>query len=101
MYGFCLQRMSYANHVRPSWLAREEILLEEVAPSVFVASFNDVPVNFNNNIIVHDENECRREPRGSGRVVTGVSINGQPVRRLVGPGVLGFRISADGVVDPR
>lgn len=101
MYGFCLQRMSYANHVRPSWRAREEILLEEVAPSVFVASFNDVPVNFNNNIIVHDENECRREPRGSGRVVTGVSINGQPVRRLVGPGVLGFRISADGVVDPR
>ena len=98
MYGFCLQRMSYANHVRPSWRAREEITLREIAPTVFVASFNDVPVNFSNNIIVHDENECRREPRGSGRVVTGVSINDQPVTRLVGPGVLGFVISADGSV---
>ncbi len=98
MYGFCLQRMSYNNHVRPSWRAREEITLREIAPSVFVASFNDVPVNFSNNIIVHDENECRREPRASGRVVSGVTINGQPVTRLVGPGVLGFTISADGIV---
>lgn len=97
-YGFCLQRMSYANHVRPSWRNREEINLVETAPGIFVAAFNDVPVNFSNSVIVHDENECRRDPRGSGRVVTGVSINGQPVTRLVGPGVLGFRIGADGVV---
>ena len=98
MYGFCLQRMSNVNHVRPSWRAREEITLRETGPNVFVASFNDVPVNFSNNVIVHDENECRREPRGSGRVVTGVTINDQPVTRLVGPGVLGFTITADGVI---
>jgi hypothetical protein len=99
MYGFCLQRMSYANHVRPSWRAREEITLEETAPNVFVAPFNDVPVNFSNSIIVHDENECRRAPvGGSGRVVTGVTINDQPVTRQVGSGVLGFTISADGIV---
>ena len=104
MYGFCLERMSNVNHVRPSWRTREEprarreVTLRETAGNVFVASFNDVPVNFSNNIIVHDENECRREPRGSGRVVTGVFINDQPVTRVVGPGVLGFTISADGVV---
>ena len=99
LYGFCLQRMSYVNHVRPSWRDREQITLQETAPNVFVATFNDVPVNFSNNIIVHDENECRRAPvGGSGRVVTGVTINGQPVTRVVGSGVLGFTISADGVV---
>ena len=98
MYGFCLQRMSYVNHVRPSWRSREETTFEESAPNVFVAAFDDVPVSFSNNIIVHDENECRREPQGSGRVVTGVTINGQPVTRLVGAGVLGFTITADGIV---
>ena len=97
MHGFCLQRMSYANHVRPSW-RRGRSPPGGSRSDVFVASFNDVPVNFSNNIIVHDENECRREPRGSGRVVTGVSINGQPVTRVVGAGVLGFIISADGIV---
>ena len=85
MYGFCLQRMSYANHVRPSWRAREEITLREIAPTVFVASFNDVPVNFSNNIIVHDENECRREPRGSGRVVTG-GVHQRPAGHAAGGG---------------
>ena len=49
---------------------------------------------------VHDRNQCRREPRGEGRVTTGVSVNGTPLERVIATtNALQFAVDEDGVVE--
>lgn len=96
----CLRRMNDANNVEPSWENYETVLMDETAPNVFEARFNYVPVGVVHTMVVHDVNECRRNPRdGIGRVTTGVTVNGTPIL-LVRPasGSLQFWILEDGEV---
>lgn len=96
----CLRRMNDANNVEPSWENYETVLMDETAPNVFEARFNYVPVAVVHTMVVHDVNECRRNPRdGIGRVTTGVTVNGTPIL-LVRPasGSLQFWILEDGEV---
>ena len=98
-YEACLQRMGQVTNVAPSWRNFQTIPLIETMPNNFEMSFNDVPVGVTNSMAVRDRNECRRDPRGNGRVVTGVSINGTPIE-TVDPASRGlfFTIDATGMV---
>ena len=95
----CLERMAGVNHVAASWQNEAVTLLTEIAPSVFTASFNDVPAEFLVTMTVHDENECRRHPIQAGHVTMGVSANGVPLTTVVGGNnALAFVVANDGVV---
>ena len=104
-FNACLLRMGQlANHVRPSWRATANepagtaVLLPEVSPNVFAASFIDVPVALFNTMTVHDTNECARDPEGNGHVAMGVTVNGMDVP-IVGPdNNLSFQMNADGTL---
>lgn len=95
----CLARMgNLANHLRPSWRGNEPVLLTETAPAVFRAEFRDAPIGILNTMTVHDRNECARDPQGSGRVTTGVTVNGTPITRVIGTKTLAFQLDAQGMV---
>ena len=114
----CLERLgSPSKHVRPSWRDNyftaqfdpARVPLAQTAPNRYAASFNDVPANTQVTLTVHDENECYRRPvipgtpdqpggLADGRVTTGVSANGAPLRRVVGNGALLLIVGTDGVV---
>ncbi len=104
-FNACLVRVGQlANHVRPSWRATPTepsgtvVLLPEVSPNVFTASFNDVPVALFNTMTVHDTNECARDPEGNGHVAMGVTVNGMDIP-IVGPdNTLSFQMNADGTI---
>ena len=67
---------------------------------MFEAVFFDVPVNIVHTITVHDRNQCRREPLGEGRVITGVSVNGMRLERVLSQtNALQFAVDEDGVVE--
>ena len=73
--------------------------LTESAPNVFTMQFNAIPVDIANTMTVRDVNECRRNPDGDASVVTGVTINGTPIQRVVpGTRTLTFVLEADGTV---
>ena len=96
----CLTRMGGDNNVRPSWQNYAATTLTEAAPNVFEAVFFDVPVNIVHTITVHDRNQCRREPLGEGRVITGVSVNGTRLERVLSQtNALQFAVDEDGVVE--
>ena len=96
----CLQRMDgLPNHVRASWRGNAADVLAETSPGVWTATFFDVPVGFTNTMTVHDVNECARNPDGKGHVVTGVTVNGTVVDRVIGDRVLVFEVSASGSVE--
>ena len=106
-FADCLTRMDTPdNHVRPSWRddARtqnydpEQVVLTEISQNVFTVDFADVPVGLQNTMTVHDVNECRRDPTGDGRVISGITLNGIPVTQAVGSGALLFVIDRDGVI---
>jgi hypothetical protein len=98
-FASCLQQMDgLPNHVRASWRGNDADVLMETSPGVWTATFFDVPVGFTNTMTVHDVNECARNPDGNGHVVTGVTVNGTVVDRVIGDNVLVFEISADGSV---
>lgn len=114
----CLERLgSAARHVRPSWRDNyftaqfdpARVPLAQTAPNRYAASFNDVPANTQLTLTVHDENECFRRPvipgtadepgrLADGRVTSGVSANGTPLRRVVGNDALLLLVGTDGVV---
>ncbi len=114
----CLERLGSAGkHVRPSWRDNyftsqfdpDRVPLVQTAPNRYAASFNDVPANTQLTLTVHDENECFRRPvipgtpdepgrLADGRVTTGVSANGTPLRRVVGADALLLVVGTDGVV---
>ena len=95
----CLQRMGEVTNVVPSWRSFALVALAESAPNVFEARFLDVPVGATNSLTVHDPNQCRRDPEGSGRVTDGVSINGTTLDRVnPSTGQLFFTIDIDGAV---
>ena len=105
----CLDRMGEVeNHVRPSWrgttdpvtlvFVPDRVLLTETSPNRFAVDFIDVPADFQNTITVHDENECRRNPLGDGRVTMGVTANGTPLTMVVGNDALVLVVSSDGTV---
>ena len=96
----CLARMDNDNKVKPSWRNYAATTLTETAPNVFEAEFFDVPVNLLHTMTVHDRNQCRRGPRGEGRVTTGVSVNGTPLERVIATtNALQFAVDEDGVVE--
>ena len=83
--------------------------LARTASNRYAASFSDVPANTQVTLTVHDENECFRRPvipgtpdepgrLADGRVTTGVSANGTPLRRVVGADALLLLVGTDGVV---
>ena len=114
----CLERLGgVGKHVRPSWRDNyftaefdpARVALVQAAPNRFAASFNDVPANSQLSVTVHDENECVRRPiipgalnepgrLADGRVTSGVSANGVPLRRVVGNAALLLVVGTDGVV---
>ena len=60
---------------------------------------SETPVDIANTMTVRDVNECRRNPDGDAGVVTGVTINGTPIQRVVpGTSTLTFVLEADGTV---
>lgn len=96
----CLTRMEQDNKVKPSWQNYVSTVLVETAPNVFTAEFFDVPANIVHTITVHDRNECRREPGGEGRVVTGVSVNGTTLEHVITTTrALQFAVDDDGAVE--
>ena len=96
----CLERMDQNNNVRPSWRDYAPTDMNETAPNVFTAEFFGVPVDALHTMTVHDRNQCRRDPRGAGRVTMGVSVNGTTLERVVETtGAFQFTIDEDGVVD--
>ncbi len=95
----CLNRMHQVNNVEPSWRAGEIVPLTETEPWLFTALFPFVPVDFQNTMAVHDVNECRRDPEGSGHVTMGVTVNGTPITHVIGNNVLAFTIRPDGTVE--
>jgi len=99
----CLTRMKSETNVVPSWRSGagglDVVTLTESAPNVFTMQFNDIPVDIANTMTVRDVNECRRNPDGDAGVVTGVTINGTPIQRVVpGTRTLTFVLEADGTV---
>ena len=114
----CLMRLgAIGTHVRPSWRDNsqtsefdpEHVPLIEMSSNRFVATFNDVPVNVQTTLTVHDENECRRHPMATGvaeimnrpadgRVVDGVTANGTLLNTIVGNNALLLTVGADGIV---
>ena len=99
----CLTRMQSVTNVVPSWRSGAEeldsVTLTESAPNVFAMQFTDIPVDIANTMTVRDVNECRRNPDGDASVVTGVTINGTPIQRVVpGTRILTFVLEADGTV---
>tara|TARA_Y100000588_G_scaffold320059_1_gene350437 strand:- start:185 stop:706 length:522 start_codon:yes stop_codon:yes gene_type:complete len=114
----CLMRLgTTGTHVRPSWRDNsqtsefdpEHVSLIKMSANRFVATFNDVPVNVQTTLTVHDENECRRNPIATGvaevmnrpadgRVVDGVTANGTPLNTVVGNNALLLTVGADGTV---
>ena len=114
----CLERLgSVSPHVRPSW--RDNYFTSQFDPAPvalvrttanrYAASFNDVPANTQLTLTVHDASECYRRPiipgtpdqpaaLADGRVTTGVSANGTPLRRVVGNDALLLLVGTDGVV---
>ena len=114
----CLERLGgVGKQVRPSWRDNyftaefdpSHVPLVRTAPNRFAASFNDVPANTQLTLTVHDENECLRRPiipamegelgrLADGRVTSGVSANGVPLRRVVGNDALLLVVATDGVV---
>ena len=99
----CLTRMKSETNVVPSWRSGAEeldvVTLTESAQNVFTMQFNDIPVDIANSMTVRDVNECRRNPDGDASVVTGVTINGTPIQRVVpGTRALTFVLEADGTV---
>ncbi len=95
----CLTRMKSETNVVPSWENHAVVTLKESAPNVFTMQFNGIPVNIANTMTVRDVNECRRNPDGDASVVTGVTINGTPIQRVVpGTRILTFVLEADGTV---
>ena len=99
----CLTRMKSETNVVPSWRSGaaglDVVTLTESAANVFTMQFNDIPVDIANTMTVRDVNECRRNPDGDASVVTGVTINGTPIQRVVpGTRTLTFVLEADGTV---
>ena len=99
----CLTRMKSETNVVPSWRSGaaglDVVTLTESAANVFTMQFNDIPVDIANSMTVRDVNECRRNPDGDASVVTGVTINGTPIQRVVpGTRTLTFVLEADGTV---
>ena len=87
------------NNVKPSWRSYAATTLTEMAPNVFEAEFFDVPIDIVHTITVQDRNQCRREPRGNGRVTTGVTINGTRLERVLpDTNALQFAVDEDGTV---
>lgn len=113
----CLDRMGGVIHVRPSWrddsataaYDPDRVPLVERSANAFAATFQDVPVNAQLTLTVHDVNECRRNPvvparpglpggLGDGRVTSGVSANGVPLTGVVGNDALLLVVGPDGGV---
>ncbi len=95
----CLTRMKSETNVVPSWRSGAVVPLTESAPNVFTMQFHAIPVDIANTMTVRDVNECRRNPDGDASVVTGVTINGTPIQRVVpGTRTLTFVLEADGTV---
>ena len=99
----CLTRMKSETNVVPSWRSGtaglDVVTLTESAQNVFTMQFNDIPGDLANTMTVRDVNECRRNPDGDAGVVTGVTINGTPIQRVVpGTSTLPFVLEADGTV---
>jgi hypothetical protein len=95
----CLTRMKSETNVVPSWRNGAVVPLTESAPNVFTMQFNAIPVDIANTMTVRDVNECRRNPDGDASVVTGVTINGTFIQRVVpGTRTLTFVLEADGTV---
>ena len=114
----CLQRLGGVSpHVRPSWRDNyftsafdpSRVPLLRTAPNRYAARFNDVPADTALTLTVHDENECVRRPvipgmqgelgrLADGRVTSGVSANGVPLRQVVGNDALLLLVGTDGVV---
>lgn len=98
-FASCLERMGGVANVVPSWRGFELITLAESEPNVFGVRFVAVPVGATNSVTVHDPNQCRRDPEGSGRVTDGVSINGTTLERAnLSTGQLFFVIDTDGTI---
>lgn len=116
----CLDRMGGGgNHVRPSWRDNsataaydpDRVPLVERSANTFAATFQDVPVNAQLTLTVHDVSECWRNPIvtarpglpggiGDGRVTSGVAANGVPLTGVVGNDALLLLVGPDGVVTP-
>ena len=99
----CLTRMKSETNVVPSWRSGtaglDVVTLTESAPNVLTMQFNDIPVDIAKKMTVLDVNECRSNPDGDAGVVTGVTINGTPIQRVVpGTRTLTFVLEADGTV---
>ena len=75
------------------------VALSEKATNVFAYTFRDVPIDFLLTLSVRDINQCRRDSKGDGTVITGVTANGVALeRRMPGTRVLAFVVSLDGTV---
>ena len=91
--------MKSVTNIVPSWRNGDVVVLNESEPNVFTMRFNDVPIVINNTMTVRDVNECRRNPDGDASVVTGVTINGTSIQRVVpNTNTLTFILEADGTV---
>ena len=98
-FEVCLTKMDFETNIIASWRNRDVVLLDETAPNVFTKQFDDVPTGLANTMSVRDVNECRRNVNGDGTVITGVTINGTPIERLVPrTRVLTFLVNNDGTV---
>ena len=99
VYQDCLTGIGLRNTVVPSWRNGEVVALNENGMNVFTYTFRDVPIDLALTILVRDVNECRRDSKGGGSVITGVTANGVALERLVpGTRVLTFVVSLDGTV---
>jgi hypothetical protein len=86
--------------VRPSWRDYAVIDLQPAGADRWQAGFNDVPSGYTHTIYVTDPNECARNPAGSGRTTTGVTVNGVAPRAALNGAML-FDVDPDGSVSVR
>ena len=99
VYQDCLQGIGLQNTVIPSWRNGEVVALAEKATNTFAYTFRDVPIDFVHTVLVRDVNECRRDSKGDGSVITGVTANGVALeRRMPGTRFLAFVVGLDGTV---
>ena len=99
VYQDCLKGIGFQNSVIPSWRSGEVVALSEKATNVFAYTFRDVPIDFLLTLSVRDINQCRRDSKGDGTVITGVTANGVALeRRMPGTRFLAFVVSLDGTV---
>ena len=98
-FEVCLVKMNFETNIVASWRNGDVVVLDELGSNVFTKQFDDVPTGLPNTMSVRDRNECRRNPNGNGTVITGVSINGTPIERVVpNTRVLTFLVDDDGMV---